>query len=296
MNLFSSCKPSETERLSDPDWRFNVKLYTTVLNVVLNNIVITRIIQIDPQQTNFWFIDVMFDVDLVFFAIFVFGSSFMLWIKLFFGKLLKFEAEQGFSLQVISSMLLPFLKMRFAAVFIGCIYIVVYYRRNGVDLVHPSRQVAYDWIEFQTLMITGLFLYASSLGDLTNKMPKKAPNVSYRYKGKTEEEEEEEEEEAVEESHIQQMLSNCLTVSFHDYLKVILIHKEKEYYDVAIEADDKEDEPGKKMERQKYNDMKRKQGKLAEHIEEFAQLGRIAEKDQIEKFEEYVLGHIKTEK
>jgi len=96
-------------------------------------------------MTNFVFMRYLYHFDLIFVAIFLFGSSLMLWIKLFFGKIFRFDEQNNtFSLQSLSYIILPFVKIRFAATFIGCIYIVIFYNTGG-DL-HPSRQMAFDWI------------------------------------------------------------------------------------------------------------------------------------------------------
>lgn len=99
-------------------------------------------------MTNFVFMRYLYHFDLIFVAIFLFGSSLMLWIKLFFGKIFRFDAEgDWFSLQWLSNIILPFVKIRFFAIFVSCIYVVIFYRRGQGEL-HASRQMAYDWIEF----------------------------------------------------------------------------------------------------------------------------------------------------
>ena len=72
----------------------------------------------------------------------------MLWTKLCFNKIVRFNFDKDkFSLEVLIMCFAPFIKMRFAAVFIGCLYVVIFYR-TGQDELPASRQVAYDWIEF----------------------------------------------------------------------------------------------------------------------------------------------------
>ena len=94
MNLFTGCKPSETDRLTDADWKFKVKLYTTILNVVMNNIFVVRLVEYDKQMTNFKFISVMYYYDLILVGLFMFISAFMFWTKIFFGKIWRFDESK----------------------------------------------------------------------------------------------------------------------------------------------------------------------------------------------------------
>ena len=146
--MFSACKSSTTDRLSDPEWRFNIKIYSVILNIFVNNIVIVRLVEFEPQFTNFRFMVYIYYLDLFFVAVFMFTSTIMLWTKLCFNKIVRFNFDKDkFSLEVLIYCFAPFIKMRFAAVFIGCLYVVIFYR-TGQDELPASRQVAYDWIEF----------------------------------------------------------------------------------------------------------------------------------------------------